>query len=540
MKQKVLFLLSLFFVLTALAPPAFSASQSARYWPVGLSLLDFVDLDAVGKPTCSKRKSNITSSNFSCTALTTNDGTLLFHGDPYALFYRSEETPIFSGALTDDDHPEKSTSYEPYAALRTCQALLTLPAPGEPGSYYLVFVNTGGTLSYAKDTLYYVKLTPDTTPRHGEVIPISEASPSKGLTVAETAAGDGYWVISCLSDTDGKPFELYKLTKETFQKITTAAFPDHTDLALGAFSNIKLSPDGTFIAYGGKDSNNHPNIALFPFDSATGAIGDSQIITINDIESSSWMGGCEFSPNGRYLYAGVGAKNNVENEGSGFYQIDLTVPANSPKKIAPIGPMVGALQLAPDGNIYAMIACPRSLFRIQKPNKPVDGSTNGCSGETVGGLFEGPLRPGLPVFIQTDLYNNGATADLSLSISSDRSSYTPESEITLTLTVTNEGPDTASRNTVTCLLPEPFTLISDDGDGAYCPSTGSWSIPSIPPDSTATISLTCKVDQIGSFPIASAITNSGASDPDTSNNTSSLNIDIKADMGTPPEIWQPM
>ena len=97
-------------------------------------------------------------------------------------------------------------------------------------------------------------------------------------------------------------------------------------------------------------------------------------------------------------------------------------------------------------------------------------------------------------------------ADLTISKSVDNPTPNVGDTVIFTLDVTHiSGPSTATNVTVADLLPAGLSYVSDDGGGAYNSGTGLWTIASIAPSGTATLTITATVTT-GNAP-ANTITN---------------------------------
>jgi uncharacterized repeat protein (TIGR01451 family) len=92
------------------------------------------------------------------------------------------------------------------------------------------------------------------------------------------------------------------------------------------------------------------------------------------------------------------------------------------------------------------------------------------------------------------------------------------SNITFTLTATNNGPSNATGVVVNDLLPAGYTYVSDNGGGAYVPGTGVWTVGNLNSGATATLTIVATVNLTG--PYANTATIAGdQTDPDPGNNT---------------------
>jgi uncharacterized repeat protein (TIGR01451 family) len=84
----------------------------------------------------------------------------------------------------------------------------------------------------------------------------------------------------------------------------------------------------------------------------------------------------------------------------------------------------------------------------------------------------------------------GTDADLSVTLSVDAPSYQIYTNVTYTLTITNDGPDDASNVVVAAGLPEGMVYTSHStGEGVYNLFFEEWQIPLLPSGATATLEL---------------------------------------------------
>jgi uncharacterized repeat protein (TIGR01451 family) len=130
----------------------------------------------------------------------------------------------------------------------------------------------------------------------------------------------------------------------------------------------------------------------------------------------------------------------------------------------------------------------------------------------------------------------GASADIGI-VKAGPSTATPGSDVTYTLTVTNNGPSTATGVTVTDALPSGVTFVSATPSAGSCSGTTTvtCTIGSLNNGGTATVSLV--VHTASNLAISTSISNtatvtSGVTDPTPGNNSSTATLTI----GTPPSI----
>ncbi|RDZ29314.1 CARDB domain-containing protein [Lysobacter silvisoli] len=115
----------------------------------------------------------------------------------------------------------------------------------------------------------------------------------------------------------------------------------------------------------------------------------------------------------------------------------------------------------------------------------------------------------------------GPVASSDLAITKVASSNTPTvgTNVTFTLTVTNNGPSDATGVSVADLLPNGYAYVSDNGAGAYVPGTGAWTIGNLANGASASLQITALVNAAGSYANTATVT-STTSDPTPGNNTS--------------------
>ncbi len=110
-------------------------------------------------------------------------------------------------------------------------------------------------------------------------------------------------------------------------------------------------------------------------------------------------------------------------------------------------------------------------------------------------------------------------ADLSIVKSVNNSTPNVNSNVVFTLTVTNNGPSPATGVSVSDLLPNGYTYVSNNGGIAYNSSTGIWTIGNLASSASTSLQITATVRPTGNY--ANTATVSGnQNDPAPANNTS--------------------
>ncbi|SDQ21560.1 T9SS type B sorting domain-containing protein [Flagellimonas zhangzhouensis] len=108
--------------------------------------------------------------------------------------------------------------------------------------------------------------------------------------------------------------------------------------------------------------------------------------------------------------------------------------------------------------------------------------------------------------------------DLSLTKTIDKSPPLVSDNVRFTITVTNDGPSTATSVEVTDQLPSGYTYVSDNAGGAYNQATGIWNVGTIPSGSSRSLSILCNVNPSGDYNNTAQITGHDQTDIDSSPN----------------------
>jgi len=106
-------------------------------------------------------------------------------------------------------------------------------------------------------------------------------------------------------------------------------------------------------------------------------------------------------------------------------------------------------------------------------------------------------------------------ADLSLIKVADPINPEVGSNVTFTITVTNDGPDSATGVQVTDLIPSGYDYVSDDGMGAYSSGTGVWTVGTLADQASKSLNITATVLCDGVHSNSAEVTASNEFDPDS-------------------------
>jgi len=135
-------------------------------------------------------------------------------------------------------------------------------------------------------------------------------------------------------------------------------------------------------------------------------------------------------------------------------------------------------------------------------------------------------------------FANFTQADLSLAMSIDDATPDINQEVNFTLTLTNQGPDTATNVTVTDQLPAGVSFVGSSGSqGAYNSATGIWTVGTVSSGSAATLQLTGRIQSAGTRVNFAEVSASDPFDPNsTPGNGDQLTEDDQASVSFVTEL----
>ncbi|NJO63310.1 MAG: DUF11 domain-containing protein [Richelia sp. RM2_1_2] len=122
-----------------------------------------------------------------------------------------------------------------------------------------------------------------------------------------------------------------------------------------------------------------------------------------------------------------------------------------------------------------------------------------------------------------------ANADLELTQTVDNPNPKVDDQVSLTITLTNKGPGTASSIEVTELLPAGLSFVSAIPEqGTYDSSTGVWNVGNIRDNLSRTLNIIANVETTGAITTTAQITAVRETDPDSVPNNNNPNEDDQA------------
>lgn len=339
------------------------------------------------------------NTNEGCSSFSDKNGNLLFYSDGTTVWDKTN-TPMPNGNGTLKGHPSST------------QSAIIVPHPQKNNLYFIFTVGTewqtdDGTLIPSSGLNSYVvdmNLNDSLGDISGSSKDLSDGfntNWSEKVASVKGAECNTFWIISLVQNT----YYSYKVDINGLN-------PTPVKSVVNYFSGdrrgyLKISPDGkklasaTFTQYYDNTGANilgNGKLHLYSFDDVTGKINNDGIELISNTALDGSPYGVEFSPQSTKLYCSTfnGSNNKL-------YHFDLesaNIAASKSLVNSQIG-YRGALQLAPNGKIYATV--PVSYFIgtkylnvINSPNEQVSESNFQLNALNLG---TGYAMQGLPPFI---------------------------------------------------------------------------------------------------------------------------------------------
>ena len=123
---------------------------------------------------------------------------------------------------------------------------------------------------------------------------------------------------------------------------------------------------------------------------------------------------------------------------------------------------------------------------------------------------------------------NPTTNDLSVQKTVDKDVANYEELLNYTITAHNNGPDNATNVLVHDILPTGVTWISDDSNGAYNPTTGTWTIENLPNGTNTILHILTQITTSNTTITNAASIENDAYDPNTDNNQANVTTTVNA------------
>ena len=299
-----------------------------------------------------------------CSSFSDANGDLLFYSDGITVWDKNHDIMKYTdGSLANNLKGDPSST----------QSGMIIPKPGSSSIYYLFTVDDGPEYNnfgvIVEDGKGLNAYTLDLSDGIGKITegPLALSDGKFNDWTEKVAAIKGadcntYWVVSVVDN------QFYSFLIDD-SGINTTAVISSVDNDSKRRGYLKLSPDGTKLAIANQRSDFRNNATVYNFDNATGTVSANGTKVITDTFNGQAYG-VEFSTDSKKLYISTvsGYRNSLDDSAVNYqlFQFDLTA-ADIPGSKAliheqiggsvdyPEGGFRGALQLGPDGRIYATI-----------------------------------------------------------------------------------------------------------------------------------------------------------------------------------------
>jgi len=381
---KLLLLFGLFFSLILFSA---SAQHEADNWYFG----EVVGVNFLGNSTVPLIDGRIYSDEGSAVVSDKRTGKLLFYTDGYNVYNAMHQ--IISGG-TGLMSGSSST-----------QGMLIVPDPGNSFYYYL-FTVPDLTSGHAPPTtkLLYSKISMQNP--NGVVLFKNRVlldNVSEKLTGTLDCSGEGFWVVTHLRQKN--TFYAYHIVDTGV--VLAPVISSYPEAAINhTVGYIKISPNRSQIALASENATS--TLLLFDFDAKTGEITNK--MKLGNAGTQDKYYGVSFSPDNSKLYVVAKTKVGTTVYESAIFQYETQL--GNENSIAASRTMisnretiqaVSALQLAPNGKLYAASPYHSFLDVIHEPN--LKGSD--CHYEADGIALSGRSLIGLPNFMDY-IFNTGS------------------------------------------------------------------------------------------------------------------------------------
>ena len=131
-------------------------------------------------------------------------------------------------------------------------------------------------------------------------------------------------------------------------------------------------------------------------------------------------------------------------------------------------------------------------------------------------------NPGFQFMNIHDISFDAPVADVGIEKTASDLAPSVGSDITFTLTATNNGPDDAPAVTISDALPAGYTYVSDTGGGDYNSGTGVWTIGALANGATDAIDIVATVNSSGPYANTATVTGTGIDDDNPGNDSATV------------------
>ena len=292
-----------------------------------------------------------------CSTFSDADGNLLFYSDGRKVWNKNHIVMNYTNGNPGDNLLGDSSA---------TQSGMIIPKPSTEDIYYLFTVTDNNSANGFN--VYTIDMSLDGG--NGELIDedgdgvffteLQSLNWSEKVAAVKGQECNTFWVVTV----NGNDFYSYKVDR-TGVNTTPVISPITTNIENRGY--LKLSPDGTKLAVA---SQGDRVAILYDFNNLTGEVINDETYVIENFSGDGEPYGVEFSVDSKKLYISTvsGFRNTLFQNAVDYklFQFDLTA-TNIPNSKAliheqiggsakyPEGGFRGALQLAPDGKIYATI-----------------------------------------------------------------------------------------------------------------------------------------------------------------------------------------
>jgi gliding motility-associated-like protein len=311
-----------------------------------------------------------------CATISDYDGNLLFYTNGVTIWNKNHQIMVNGENLNGD--------------FSSTNSAIIIPKPGDINIYYVFTVDDrGGTngLQYSEVNMLSSGGLGGVTANKN--VPLHNPTTEK-ITAVKHQNDTDWWVLS--HKWDNNEFYAYRISNSGIASpIVTSIGTSVSGIKNNSIGAMKFSPDASKVALAHSYNLNHAQ--LLDFDNLTGQL--SNPITFAGFSGVTGVYGVEFSLDSKLLY--------LSDSGGSIYQYNTELVnsndiINSRIEITSSITGLGALQIAPNGKIYAAKENSSSLGVINNPNILGIGSNYIDNGI----FLNGPKSKfGLPPFIQS-------------------------------------------------------------------------------------------------------------------------------------------
>lgn len=286
-------------------------------------------------------------------SISNQSGNLLFYTDGRTV-WTSQNLPMPNGNAAG------GTTLNGHAS--STQSAIIVERPGTTNRFF-IFTSDADV---GPNGICYSEVNMSLNGGYGDVIASTRNTPLRTPSCEKLCAvrhcnGIDIWVIS--HDWNSNNFRVWLVTNAGVGgDIVSPAGAVVSGIPQSGYGQLKSSPDGKklLMCGYGYTTGGANRVELFDFDKSTGVVSNGQLIS-NEIGAY----GCEFSENGRVIYAATNGGSLIQwNICAG----SLTQIRSTRFLVSNLGPFIGCLQRGPDSKIYVNRNSPTGLSVINSPN----------------------------------------------------------------------------------------------------------------------------------------------------------------------------